>query len=310
MSQLEYTQEFEALLNHLKKHLGYDLTVYKRPSLVRRFRHRMQELEINNYTDYLEYLKNHPQEAVPLLNTILINFSGFFRDRDSWNYVASVIIPEIIRSKQPGEQIKVWSAGCASGQESYTIAILLAEILGIEQYLERVKIFATDVDKDALLQARRGYYNQLEIVGLDGRLLSKYFEEEFENNEQRYVINSKLRRQIIFGHHNLAQNPPMSKIDLLVCRNVLIYLNSETQKAVLARFHFALNNNSFLFLGNTESLIKSDNIFSLVSIKHRIFAKVGNLTLEQHLLIQPPTRRKNKVITNTATDETVLLKRV
>lgn len=175
---------------------------------------------------------------------------------------------------------------------------------------ERVKIFATDVDKHALLQARGGYYNQLEIVGLDGRLLSKYFDKKFENNEQRYVINSKLRRKIIFGHHNLAQNPPMSKIDLLVCRNVLIYFNSETQAAVLARFHFALNNNGFLFLGSTESLIKSDDIFNPISIKHRIFAKVGNLTLEQHLLIQPSTRRKNKVIMNTPTDEAALLERV
>lgn len=308
MSQLKSKQEFEALLNYLNEHLDCDLTFYKRPSLVRRFEHRMQELEVNNYTDYLEYLKNYPEECVPLLNTILINFSGFFRDRDSWDYLANTIIPKIITSKQPGEQIRVWSAGCASGQETYTIAILLAEMLGIEQYLERVQIFATDVDKDALLQAHRGSYNESEIVGIDDKILSKYFDKKFENNEQRYVINSKLRRKIVCGRHDLALDAPMSKIDLLVCRNVLIYLNYEIQAAVIVRFHFALNDNGVLFLGSAESLIESKNIFSSLSIKHRIFARANNLTLEQHLLIRPTTRRKNKAIINTLTDETQICK--
>ncbi|RUT02529.1 hypothetical protein DSM106972_060070 [Dulcicalothrix desertica PCC 7102] len=308
MSQLKSKQEFEALLNYLNEDLGCDLTVYKRPSLVRRFEHRMQELEIGDYTDYLEYLKNHPQECVPLLNTILINFSSFFRDRDSWDYLANAIIPEIITSKQPGEQIRVWSAGCASGQETYTIAILLAEMLGIDQYLERVQIFATDVDKDALLQAHRGSYNELEIVGIDDKILSKYFDKKFENNEQRYIINSKLRRKIIFGRHDLALDAPMSKIDLLVCRNVLIYLNSEIQAGVIVRFHFALNDNGVLFLGSAESLLNSQNIFNLISIKHRIFAKAYNLTLQQHLLIRPTTRQKKKAMMNTLTDETQIWK--
>lgn len=308
MNQLKSKQEFEVLLNYLNEQLDCNLTFYKRPSLVRRFEHRMQELEINNYIDYLEYLKNHPEECVPLVNKILINFSGFFRDRDSWNYLANAIIPEIITSKQPGKQIRVWSAGCASGQESYTIAILLAEILGIEQYLERVQIFATDVDQEALLQAHRGSYNELEILGIDDKILSKYFDKKFENNKQCYVINSKLRRKIIFGRHDLALDAPMSKIDLLVCRNVLIYLNYKTITTVLVRFHFALNDNSVLFLGSADSLIESQNIFSPISLKHRIFAKASSLNLEQHLLIRPTNRRKKKVIMNSLTDETHIWK--
>lgn len=143
-----------------------------------------------------------------------------------------------------------------------------------------------------------------QINNNQSKLLSKYFEKKFENNEQRYIINSELRRQIIFGHHDLTKNAPMSKIDLLVCRNVLIYLKPETQASVLVRFHFALNHNGFLFLGRTESLIKSENIFSPISIKHRIFVKGEKLTLEQHLLILPTTRRKNKVIMSKLTDET------
>ncbi|GJD20766.1 hypothetical protein RIVM261_057220 [Rivularia sp. IAM M-261] len=308
MSKLELEQEFEALLNYLKEDLCCDLTIYKRLTVVRRFKHRMLELKINSYTDYLEYLKNHPQEYLHLSNTVFINFSSFFRDRDSWGYIANDIIPKILTNKQSKEPIKVWSAGCASGQEAYTIAILLAEILGIEQYLERVQIFATDIDKDALLQARQGCYNQLEVADINSYLLLKYFDKKFENNEQYYIINFNLRRKIIFGHHDLAKNAPMSKIDLLICRNVLIYLNSETQTSVFVRFHFALNHNGFLFLGNTESLVKSEDIFSLINLKHRIFAKGENLTLQQHLLIIPTTQRKKKVITSNSTDETQICK--
>lgn len=173
---------------------------------------------------------------------------------------------------------------------------------------KRVQIFATDIDKDALLHARQDSYNELELAGINGKLLSKYFEKKFENNEQRFIVNSKLRRKIIFGHHDLVKDAPMSKIDLLICRNVLIYLNSEAQASVLVRFHFALNHNGFLFLGSTESLIKSENIFSPINLKHRIFAKGENLTLEQHLLILPTTRRKNKVIMSNPTGETRIYK--
>ncbi len=289
MSTLEdYNPDFEALLDYLKQNCGCDLTLYKRASLMRRFQHRMQQLGIENYTNYLQYLQAHPEESAPLLDTILINFSGFFRDADAWDYLANTIIPQIITSKQPQEKIRVWSAGCAGGQEVYTLAMLLGEALGIEQYLQRVQIFATDVDEDALKLARQGSFSENEVVGIPRELLSKYFEK----TEQRYVFYSKLRSTFVFGRHNLAVNAPMSKIDLLVCRNVLIYFNLETQATVFVRFHFALTNKGFLFLGKSESLTNNKNLFIPVSLKHRIFAKGQNLTLDDHLLIRPQTRQK------------------
>lgn len=286
MSTSDCNPEFEALLNYLKQNCGCDLTVYKRASLMRRFTHRMQQLEIENYGNYWQYLQAHPQECVPLLNTVLINHTGFFRDHGSWNYLANTIIPQIIASKQPDEIIRVWSAGCASGQEVYTVVMLLAETLGMEQYLQRVQIFATDVDEDALKQARHGSYSHIEIAGIPSQLLSKYFAK----TQQGYVFHSKLRRSIIFARHNLAVDAPMSKIDLLVCRNVLIYFNLDIQPTILIRFHFALTGKGFLFLGNADSLSNSKQIFTCVSLKHRVFAKGQNLSLAEHLQILPQTR--------------------
>ncbi|KAB8332440.1 PAS domain-containing protein [Scytonema tolypothrichoides VB-61278] len=291
MSISERDPEFEALLDYLKQNCDYDLTGYKDGTLMRRLQCRMQQLKIENYGNYLQYLQNHPDECIPLLNTILINYSGFFRDRDSWDYMAKQIIPQIITNKQPHEKIRVWSAGCASGQEVYTLAMLLAEILGIEQYLQRVQIFATDVDEDALSEARRASYSDKEVTGIGSQLLSKYFEQ----TQQRYVFDFKLRRTIIFGHHDLAKNAPMSKIDLVVCRNVLIYFKPETQAKTLVRFHFALTDNGFLFLGNSEGLTENRYIFTTVSLKHRIFAKGEKLTLQEHLLLRPQTRTKKAV---------------
>ncbi len=278
----KYNPDFESLLDYLKKNCGCDLTFYKRDSLMRRFQRRMRDLEIDSYTNYLQYLQRHPNEYTTLLDTIFINFSGFFRDRDCWNYLANTIIPQIIANKQPQEKIRVWSAGCAYGQEAYTLLILLVETLGIEQYLQRVQIFATDVDDSALTLARQATYSEDEVVGVPIELLSKYFQK----NQQGYVVDPKLRSTIVFGRHNLTINAPMSKIDLLVCRNVLIYLHVKTQASILVRFHFALTNKGFLFLGHAESLMNKE-IFTPVSLKHRIYTKGQSLTLADHLLIRP-----------------------
>ncbi|PLZ84920.1 chemotaxis protein CheR [Fischerella muscicola CCMEE 5323] len=288
MSVSDDNPDFEALLNYLKQNCGYDLTLYKRASLMRRFQRRMQQLRIDNYPNYLQYFQGHPEECTSLLDTILINFSGFFRDRDCWEYLANNIIPQILTNKQPQEKIRVWSAGCAYGQEVYTLVMLLVERLGIEQYLQRVQIFATDVDEDALKQARQASYTEHEVIGIPNELLSKYFEK----TEQRYVFLSKLRSTIIFGRHDLAIDAPMSKIDLLVCRNVLIYFNAQTQATVLVRFHFALTDKGFLFLGSAESMTSNKHVFIPVSLKHRIYAKGQNLTIDDHLLIRPQTRNK------------------
>ncbi|SRR5579883_391571 len=293
MNTLQYDVEFEALLNGVKQICGYNLTAYKRGTLMRRFQYRMQQLGIENYGNYLEYLQQNSQECVELINTVLINNSCFFRDYDYWEYLASTIIPQIIANKNSDQRIRVWSAGCACGQEAYTLVMLLAEALGIEQYLQRVQIFATDIDEDALTQARQGSYSKNEITGagIPTYLVSKYFEQ----TKQRYVFHSKLRQSIVFSHHDLVVNAPISKIDLLVCRNVLIYFQPESQATILMRFHMALNDDGFLFLGNAESVTSSRQIFTPISLKHRVFTKGKNLSLEDYVLLRRQTRGKKAV---------------
>lgn len=284
----EVNLEFEALLNYLKSNHLCNLTGYKRSTLMRRFQYRMRSIKIDSYSSYLEYLHTTPQEYLALLDDVLINVTSFFRDRDAWDYLAVEVVPKIIANKQPHEQIRVWSAGCSTGQEIYSLLILLSEALGIESCLQRVKCFATDADKAVLWQARQGTYSELEVATIPTDLREKYFEQ----TEQGYVFHSKLRHRVIFAHHDLLQDAPISKQDLLLCRNVMIYFNLKAQTAILARFHFALKNTGFLFLGKTEAIINRRQIFTPISLKHCIYAKGLHLELDDYLLINPQSRKK------------------
>jgi two-component system, chemotaxis family, CheB/CheR fusion protein len=275
------TQEFEALVQYLKNNRGFDFSGYKRSSLRRRMDKRMQALRVERYSDYLDYLEVHPEEFTQLFNTILINVTGFFRDTAAWDYLTAEVIPQLIAGKQPHEIIRVWSAGCASGEEAYTLAIVLAEALGFESFRQRVKIYATDVDEEALGQARQASYSTRDLQPVAPALRSKYFERA----GVRFVFRPDLRRAVIFGRHDLVQDVPISRLDLLVCRNTLMYFNAETQSRILARFHFALNDTGVVFLGKAEMLLTRANLFNPVHLKHCVFVKVSKPTLRDRLLV-------------------------
>jgi two-component system CheB/CheR fusion protein len=274
-------QEFEALLEYLKNNRGFDFTGYKRSSLQRRMGKRMQGLHIERYSDYLDYLEVHPEEFILLFNTILINVTSFFRDTAAWEFLQTEVLPRLIAAKNPQDPIRVWSAGCASGEEAYTLAIVLAELLGLEGFRQRVKIYATDVDEEALIQARQASYSARSLQPVPPELRTTYFEEI----GPRFVFRPDLRRAVIFGRHDLVQDAPISRLDLLVCRNTLMYFNAETQSRILARFHFALNDTGVIFLGKAEMLLTRANLFNPIQIKHRIFAKVAKPSLRDRLLI-------------------------
>ena len=281
MSHFGENPEFEALLDYIKRSRGFDFTGYKRSTLMRRVNKRMQTVGIEGYSTYLNYLEVHPEEFNHLFNTLLINVTSFFRDRPTWEYIASDIIPQILTSKKFGDSIRVWSAGCASGQEAYTIAMVIAQIIGMEQFRERVKIYATDVDEEALNQARQATYLERELEGLSPEEIELFFEQS--NNT--YSFRKELRRSVIFGRHDLIQDAPISKIDLLICRNTLMYFNADTQARIIARFHFALRDHGFLCLGKAEMLLTYSNAFAPVELKRRIFTKVSRLNSREQLLI-------------------------
>src|SRR5215831_11951846 len=176
MKSVEKDRAFEVLLEFLKTNRGFDFTGYKRSSLMRRAQKRMGQLpQIKSYGAYQDFLEVHPEEFTPLFNTILINVTGFFRDPPAWDFLAKDVLPRLIAGKQAGEPIRVCSVGCASGEEAYSVAMLLCELLGDKAFRDRVKIYATDVDNESLAQARRGIYPAKSIVAVPEKLRKKFF---------------------------------------------------------------------------------------------------------------------------------------
>jgi len=273
--------DFARLLKHIRDTRGFDFSGYKRPTLVRRVTKRMAQVGVKDYADYLEYLEANPDEFAALFNTILINVTSYFRDAQAWEYLQQEILPRIISSKAPSEPIRVWCAGVASGEEAYSVAMLLCETLGVAEYRQRTKIYATDVDDDALTRARQGRAAAKELEEVPAALREKYFEGEGDF----YLLRGDLRRSIIFGRHDLLQDAPISRIDLLISRNTLMYFESEAQAKILARLHYALTEKGFLFLGKAEMLLRRGELFTPVDLKHRVFNKVPKATIRDRLVV-------------------------
>ncbi len=276
---------FEILLEYLKRSRGFDFSGYKRTSLMRRFQKRMQSVSVESYSEYQDFLEVHPDEFSILFNAILINVSSFFRDQATWDYIRADVIPQIIAKKDGSAPIRIWSAGCASGEEPYTIAIALAEALGNDKFRERVKIYATDIDDNALDHARQATYTARDLATLPNELRERYF----EHVDHRFVFRKDLRRSVIFGRHDLLQDSPISRIDLLICRNTLMYFNAEAQNRILTRFHFALTEGAFLFLGKAEMLLTHTSLFTPIDLKRRIFTKVQKTSFRDRFSIMAQT---------------------
>ncbi len=280
---------FEELLEQIKASRNIDFRGYKRVSLHRRFLKRMQQIGMEDFKDYARYLEEHSEEYALLFNTILINVTSFFRDPAAWEYLQKEVLTRLLADKSPQEPIRIWSAGCASGEEAFTLAMLMAELLGMDAFLQRVKIYGTDIDEDALNVARRAAFSDKSVQDIPNNLLNKYFYK----NSEKFIFNPDLRRSVIFGNHDLVRDAPISRLDLLVCRNTLMYFNSDVQKKVLTLFHFALADNGFLFLGKAETLLSYSDIFSSMEIKHRIFVKKSNFNLRDRAIFLAETGIKD-----------------
>jgi two-component system CheB/CheR fusion protein len=275
MLPAESDPKWPRLLEFLLNERGFDFHGYKPASLSRRIRKRMELVGLKSFTAYQDYLQAHPAEFGTLFNAILINVTAFFRDPAAWEAVRTRALPEILAGKSPDEPIRAWSAGCASGEEAYTIAMLLAEELEENEFQQRVKIYATDVDDDALNAARHATYGQRHVEGVPPELLAKYF----DHADGVYTFRKDLRRQVIFGRHDLINDAPISRVDLLTCRNTLMYLSAETQARVLSRLHFALNEGGFLLLGRAETLMAHGHSFLTVDLKRRLSRKGTRRTM-------------------------------
>ncbi|WP_199549960.1 CheR family methyltransferase [Streptomyces sp. N35] len=262
-------EEFEELLVFLRDARGFDFTGYKRSTLGRRVKRRMADAKVATYADYRDLLETNAGEFDTLFNTILINVTSVFRDPAAWTYVQSEVVPELLARGSGDSEIRVWSAGCSTGEEPYSLAIMFAEALGIEETAQRVKIYGTDVDEEALRVARSGLYSAKSLEPLPPELRDKYFEEQGD----RFAFRTDLRRRVIFGRHDITRDAPISRLDLLVCRNTLMYFNIETQRQIVDRFHFALAEGGFLFLGKAEMLLNDSERYEAVSVRQRLFRR-------------------------------------
>ncbi len=272
--------EFESLLEFVRDSRGFDFTGYKRPTLVRRVQKRMDAVGADGYAAYREYLEREPDEFAALFDTILINVTSFFRDPAAWTYVGAEVVPRIIdRADGDDRQIRIWSAGCASGAEAYTVAMVFAEALGEEGFRDRVKIYATDLDDDALRYARHAAYTEKEVKDVPEELRDRYF-EPFDGG---YTFRNGFRRGVIFGRNDLLQDPPISRVDLLVSRNTLMYFGQEAQDRILSNFFFALRPRGYLMLGRAEALHSRTSLFEAFDVKRRVFVKNHGTYVEPRL---------------------------
>jgi two-component system CheB/CheR fusion protein len=266
----EEEREFDDLLLLLKETRGFDFTGYKRNTLIRRIARRLEALKLHDYGEYRDLLELEPEEFSRLFDSLLINVTSFFRDAAAWQRMRETVIPALLESKSAGQPIRVWSAGCATGEEAYTIAMVLAEELGVDEYRDRVKIYGTDLDEKALQVARAGVYDNRTLADVPIDLRETYFEPVEGGN----AFRRDLRRQLIFGRNDLTHDAPISRVDLLLARNTLMYFNTEMQLNVVRRFHFALSDPGFLFLGKAEMLLNHSDKFEPVDLRMRLFRKI------------------------------------
>ncbi len=257
---------------HLLKHTGHDFSKYKRGTIKRRIERRLVALKIDKLSEYVELLVLDKNEALNLKKELLISVTSFFRDPQIFEDLSDKIIPEMIASNKGG-LIRIWIPACATGEEAYTLTMIMQNYIDENDLELQLQVFSSDIDVAAIEKAREGIYSQEIADSIPGKYLDKYFTRK--NN--RYRVDKQIREKIIFAEQNVLQDPPYSNMDLISCRNLLIYLNNELQEQALATFHYALKSKGYLLLGNSESLGKSTSLFADVNRKMKLFQKVDNV---------------------------------
>ncbi|MCF4994452.1 PAS domain S-box protein [Pseudomonas syringae] len=268
-------QRLHDILIHLRTSTGHDFKHYKRATVLRRIERRMQVTAQPDLAAYYDYLQNTPDEAKSLLGDMLIGVTNFFRDRDAFEALERDVLPQLVQAvstSRDKEELRVWSAGCSTGEEAYSLAMLVDDQLQLESSKATLQVFATDIDERAITIGRAGTYPQAIVTDVPPARLRHYFMKDNDH----YRIRKEIREKVLFAKHSLLSDPPFSQIDLIVCRNLLIYLDREVQREILQMFHFALRPGGFLFLGSSESADACQELFAPVDKRNRIFrAKTG-----------------------------------
>ncbi len=273
----ELAASLAALCGLVQKHTGHDFSRYKKATLLRRIRRRLQGLRVTAVADYIQLLESSAAEAEALVKNLLIGVTQFFRDPETFDTLARQVLSRITDAKGEQAPLRIWVPGCASGEEAYTIAMLVRERLERCRQTRIVQIFATDIDAGILAQARMGRYSSSIGESVSTERLERFFTREGEG----YQASKELREMCLFSQHSLIRDPPFSQLDLISCRNVLIYLDPDLQKKLIPLFHYALRPGGFLFLGPSEGVAHSTELFESIDKKSRIFRRKDTLARPQ-----------------------------
>jgi two-component system, chemotaxis family, CheB/CheR fusion protein len=266
----EEDRSLRALLSQLRERSGVDFSHYKTPTIMRRLKRRLVATGSPKITDYLRYIHRHPEEYPRLVSSFLIKVTGFFRDPELFAHLREQLLPELIAAaRERGNELRLWSAGCATGEEAYSLAILVADALGDELEKFSIRIFATDLDPDAVAFARRGIYPVTALQNVPGDLIERFFIQI----QGEYEVRKHVRTLVVFGQHDLGQRAPFPRIDLALCRNVLIYFTSELQRRALQLFAFALREGGYLALGKAETTSPLAEYFTLSNSQLKIYRR-------------------------------------
>jgi two-component system CheB/CheR fusion protein len=275
---VEAQNDLDKVLGLLRTRMRFDFRCYRVRMLTRRIERRMSLLHLDKIADYLDYLREHPDEVKQLFRDLLISVTNFFRDPEAFQALETEVVAPLVRVKEFDAPFRIWSAGCATGEEPYSLGIMLLEQLAAEKKSCKVQIFATDVDEAALEAGRHGVYPDTISTDVSLERLGRYFTRK---DDSSFQVTEKLRELVVFARQNLITDAPFSKLDLIVCRNLLIYLEPEIQKKIIALLHFSLNEGGYLFLGPAETLGRHTELFEPVSKKWRIFRRTGPVRLER-----------------------------
>jgi two-component system CheB/CheR fusion protein len=282
------------IMDLLRSRSGHDFSHYKKATVLRRIERRMQVSRTASLQEYFRFLTDHLDETPSLLQDMLISVTNFFRDRESFETLEREYIPSIFSEAEKGSPIRVWSAGCATGEEAYSLGMLLAEQRVLLNSSVDIQVFATDIDDRAISIARRGLYPESIVTDVAPSKLRQFFIRE----DGHYRIKKTLREKVLFAAHNILRDPPFSRVHLISCRNLLIYLNREVQEKVFEMFHFALVPGGYLYLGSSESAEVASKYFTPVDKKNRVYRAIVMTRSAQYLPPIPHRRHGPVEISN------------
>jgi two-component system CheB/CheR fusion protein len=264
-------EHLRRILAQLRVRTGHDFTSYKRSTVLRRIQRRAQVTRMDGLADYYGYLRDHGEEAQALLADLLISVTAFFRDSAAFDVLARQVIPQLFDRREAAEQVRVWTPGCATGEEAYSIGILLLEEAARREVRPEIQIFGSDLDGVALAVAREGRYPAAIEADVSPERLRRYFMREGDH----YQVKRELRDILLFANHSLLRDPPFSRIDLISCRNLLIYLERDLQQQVIATLHYALSPGGYLFLGSSESAEHPGALFRQLDREAHIYQAIS-----------------------------------